>query len=398
MSVNLSCTALAFSRQMYWKYDNFNDKITAKRIKYKIMFVCFNLIDDDGEFTGIQVNGTINDSLKEKARKLVMFALKNKKEMITANNGKIMLLFEYAEFEESKIARIVSELNKELNHGVLNFFRRTKVSLNYENRNRYKLNVRRSGFEKIEVRFVPLSYVEKEPVVNYRTSKNIQAKNRKVHILNYELFPPVDTDISKIYEKFVELEDLGKLPKKKWFKDIGDLIEITGEEKYLEHLEYTINKMVAFQKAHNEIELKIKAAKKRKETKYFRDFSPVDNYQEAPTHYYFYTSMKGRYLKGLILSACLISNNNVLELLEEFAIDCPFQTKGISQAPTGLYVYDILFVFSQLEFPDSAKHIFNVKLTVRQTWAQKKMSKYLIEIANKKGIEVDELYKKYGKK
>ena len=115
------------------------------------------------------------------------------------------------------------------------------------------------------------------------------------------------------------------------------------------------------------------------------------SFQEPPTHYYFYSSERGRYLKGMILSVCCIPDPILLKLIESFSIECPFQVGGHSQAPTGLYVYDALEVFSKLEYPKSIPYIMNFKAKIKQTWAQKRFDKYLKQIAKKQKIEFEEI-------
>lgn len=93
----------------------------------------------------------------------------------------------------------------------------------------------------------------------------------------------------------------------------------------------------------------------------------------------------------MILSISCIPDPILLKLIESLSIECPFQVGGHSQAPTGLYVYDALEVFSKLDYPESIPYIMNFKAKIKQTWAQKRFNKYLKQIAKKQKIEFEEV-------
>ncbi|MBK7603079.1 MAG: hypothetical protein IPI15_05760 [Saprospiraceae bacterium] len=77
--------------------------------------------------------------------------------------------------------------------------------------------------------------------------------------------------------------------------------------------------------------------------------------------------------------------------MKNFVLECPFQVGSVSQAPTGLYVYDVLEVFSKISYLFSVQHIMNLKSRINQTWAQKRFDKYIAQIAKKQKVDLDKV-------
>lgn len=234
-------------------------------------------------------------------------------------------------------------------------------------------------------------------------------KMKKVDITEFlfDFENPSSEPLIKIYEHFIDLrnlhignhdyevDDLGKLPKKEWYSTLSQLIADYGYEKYLQHLKYSLEKITQLQNGYNKVNRRIKSDERNGKRSYFWDHvDNPNNYKvslEAPTHYYFYSSDKSRILKGLILSVACVPDPTILRIIEQFAINCPFQVGSVSQAPTGLYVYDVLEVFSMIKYPNSVQHIMNLKSRIKQTWAQKRFDKYITKIAKKEKIELDKV-------
>lgn len=227
----------------------------------------------------------------------------------------------------------------------------------------------------------------------------------KLEDVNFELAPPNENGLIEIYEHFLNLQsnkeydwadnankELAIMPSDEWYSSIDSLIFNYGIEKYRDHLIYTLDRITRLQNGNNKlIRLKNLDEKKGIRKQISEYITPKGILKEAPTHYYFYCSDKSRYLKGLIHSVVLIPDPIILNLLEKFAIVVPFQGGGLSQAPTGLYTYDILEVFSKLEYPKSIPYIMNLKARIKQTWAQKKFDKQLQLIAKKQKIEINKI-------
>lgn len=225
--------------------------------------------------------------------------------------------------------------------------------------------------------------------------------------IEFQFDPSESEELIKIYEHFIglqnsgkislpqEIDDLGVLPKKEWYSKMSELIDKYGYEKYRNHVKETLESLIILQRAIKRLDNLIKADERRgvfsNYTKYIENYRWNTTISEAPTHFYFYYSEKGRYLKGMILSVACIPDPILLKLIEKFSIECPFQVRGHSQAPTGLYVYDALEVFSMLKYPDSIPYIMNLKAKIKQTWAQKKFDTYLKQIAKKQKVESDEI-------
>lgn len=235
--------------------------------------------------------------------------------------------------------------------------------------------------------------------------------NRKINIddIAFDFSVPNEEKYLKIYEHYLsilnlgesgnqyETDDLAKFPKKEWYAKMKNLIDEVGFEEYRNHVKFNLENLRILQSSHNRIENWIKVDTK-KTNKFLntpnyieRSSNDYRSFQEPPTHYYFYASERGRYLKGMILSLSCIPDPILLKLIETFSIECPFQVGGHSQAPTGLYVYDALEVFSNLEYPKSIPYIMNFKAKIKQTWAQKRFDKYLKQIAKKQKIEFEEI-------
>lgn len=209
----------------------------------------------------------------------------------------------------------------------------------------------------------------------------------QIEEIEFKFDPSESEELIKIYEHFIELrklgktalpyetDDLGVLPKKEWYSTMSELIDKYGYEKYRNHVKKTLESLIKLQRVVNRFDNLVKANNKKgvssTHTKYIENIS-WNTITEAPTHFYFYCSEKGRYLKGMILSVACIPDPILLNLIERFSIECPFQVGGHSQAPTGLYVYDALEVFSMLKYPDSIQYIMTLKAKIKQTWAQKK--------------------------
>lgn len=228
----------------------------------------------------------------------------------------------------------------------------------------------------------------------------------KVSDISFDFGPTDSSGLISIYEKFLELlelgtgdvydvTDLGKMPKANWYNQLSVLIENYGIEDYRLHLIDMLEKVSKLQLSYNQINRKLKIDSKngiRKHIRdYIEDYSYESNMLEAPTHYYFYCSEKGRYLRGLLLSVHCMPDPLILKTLESFAINCPFQVGSVSQAPTGLYIYDILEVFSKLDYPKQIPYILNLQSKIKQTWAQKKIEKYIKDIAKKNKVEYDKI-------
>ena len=223
----------------------------------------------------------------------------------------------------------------------------------------------------------------------------------------YKFENPSSDSLIKIYEHFMDLRnlhdghndydvnDLGKMPKKEWYDSLSGLIEVYGYENYLSHLRLHLEGISKLQEGFNVVNRRIKADKRQGIRSYFWDHVKNPNsYKtslEAPTHYYFYSSDKSRILKGLILSVACVPDPMILGIIEKFAINCPFKVGSVSQAPTGLYVYDVLEVFSKISYPSSVQHIMNLKSRIKQTWAQKRFDRYISNIAKKEKIELDKV-------
>jgi len=202
----------------------------------------------------------------------------------------------------------------------------------------------------------------------------------------------VDDKLIKIYEHFFELQkssepvnsnnnkDLAILPKVSWYDKLKILIEGYGYENYRNHVKETLEVMLDLQAKDNSE----KRRKKSKGISYYADGT-------APTHFYFYSSESSRCLKGVILSVSCVPDPILLKLLEQFAIECPFLTSGISQAPTGLYIYDIAEVFSKLKMSEAIPYLVNLKSKIKQTYAQKRFEKYLKGIAKTNKIDFDKV-------
>jgi hypothetical protein len=228
----------------------------------------------------------------------------------------------------------------------------------------------------------------------------------QVEEVEFKFDPSESEELIKIYEHFIELQklgntiylyeidDLGVLPQKEWYSTMSKLINEYGYEKYRNHVIKTMESLITLQRAISKLDNLKKADKKKGiNSNYSKYISNIrwNTIVEAPTHYYFYRSEKGRYLRGMILSVACIPDPILLKLIEKFSIECPFQVSGHSQAPTGLFVYDALEVFSMLKYPDSIPYIMNFKAKIKQTWAQKRFDKYLKQIAKKQKVEPDEI-------
>ncbi|HQW95076.1 MAG TPA: DUF4132 domain-containing protein [Saprospiraceae bacterium] len=229
----------------------------------------------------------------------------------------------------------------------------------------------------------------------------------KIEDFEFNFENPNSEPLIQIYEHFLELrnlnigsfdfkvDDLEKIPKQEWFDILSRLIEIYGYENYLQHLRFNLEGITKLQAGYNIVKRRIKIDERKGIRSYFWDH--VDNptnkkiYLDAPTHYYFYSSDKSRILKGLILSVACIPDPTILITIEKFAIECPFQVGSVSQAPTGLYVYDVLEVFSKISYPFSVQHIMNLKSRINQTWAQKRFDKYIAQIAKKQKVDLDKV-------
>ncbi|WP_028666033.1 DUF4132 domain-containing protein [Runella zeae] len=228
----------------------------------------------------------------------------------------------------------------------------------------------------------------------------------QIEEIEFKFDPSESEELIKIYEHFIELrklgktalpyetDDLGVLPKKEWYSKMSELIDKYGYENYRNHVKKTLESLITLQRAVNRFDNLVKADNRKgvssTHTKYIENIS-WNTIAEAPTHFYFYCSEKGRYLKGMILSVACIPDPILLNLIERFSIECPFQVGGHSQAPTGLYVYDALEVFSMLKYPDSIQYIMTLKAKIKQTWAQKKIDTYLKKIAKEQKADTDEI-------
>ena len=223
---------------------------------------------------------------------------------------------------------------------------------------------------------------------------------------NFNFDPSQSDNLIKIYEHFLELgnpskaswqpetDDLGVMPKKEWYTSLQKLIEDYGYENYRIHAKETLESVIKLQAATEKLKRLKKIDNRKGIWKNTRDYIldiEWNTLVEGPTEFYFYCSEKGRYLKGMILSIGCIPDPILLKLIEKFAIECPFQVSGHSQAPMGLYVYDALEVFSMLEYPKSIPYIMNFKARIKQTWAQEKFDKYLQQIAKKQKIDFEEI-------
>jgi len=221
--------------------------------------------------------------------------------------------------------------------------------------------------------------------------------------LAFNFKAPNDDILIHIYEHFISIGNNAKddiksyykqLPGRRWYSDMEFLIEKCGREAYRHHVKESLNGLIKLQRAHNQIEEYMKQDRKSSLHRYTRDYIDNSSYgsiNEPPTHYYFYYSEKGRYLKGMILSIICIPDPELLSLLEIFALECPFQFASTSQAPTGLYVYDALETFTQIHYKKGVPSIINMKLKIRGTWAQNRFAAALDKIAKLNGISLEEL-------
>lgn len=231
----------------------------------------------------------------------------------------------------------------------------------------------------------------------------------KVADLTFNFENPSTEGLIKIYEHFYSIKkghyfkfedfnkvgDLSVMPNNKWYEQLDLLIQDYGHENYLSHLKKNLGGITKFQHANIKINKRLKEDERKGIKSNFWDYVSDSDYQkiylEPPTHYYFYSSDKSRILKGLLLSVACLPDPTLLGIIESFAINCPFQVGSVSQAPTGLYVYDILEVFSKISYPNSVQHIMNLKSRIKQTWAQKRFDKYISQIAKKEKIELDKI-------
>jgi len=225
--------------------------------------------------------------------------------------------------------------------------------------------------------------------------------------LSFNFKAPTDYTLSSIYEMFIAIGDnltpqtrtnvkafYKKLPGKRWYSDMQFLIENYGYEEYRNHVESSLNGLIDLQRAHNRVAKYIKQDRKLPGYRNIRNYvdgSSYGSFNEAPTHFYFYYSEKGRYLKGMILSISCIPDPKLLKLLETFAIECPFQVGSVSQAPTGLYVYDALETFTRISYEKGVPCIMNMQRKIKQTWAQKKFATALNKIAKLNLMDVNDL-------
>lgn len=230
-------------------------------------------------------------------------------------------------------------------------------------------------------------------------------------LFNYSI--PEDRRFIPLYEHFLELKNLANedviystkdlecMPKEDWYVIMNQLIDDVGYETYRNHLLDCFEGINLLQSSHNRINSWIKANRKKTgKLTHAQDYiDRGDNHfskiQEAPTHFYFYSSERSRYLKGMILSVACIPDPELLRAIEQFSIHCPFQVGSVSQAVTGLYVYDVLEVFSRLEYSESIPYILNMKASIKQTYAQKRFEKYLLKIAKEQRVDYDDLIE-YG--
>ena len=224
----------------------------------------------------------------------------------------------------------------------------------------------------------------------------------KLEDVDFELAPPNEIGLIEIYEQFLDLQsnkeydwavsankELALMPSSDWYSSLDNLISKYGFEKYREHLIYTLDRIIRLQNGCNKLIRLQSLDEKKGVRKMFSEYlTPKGFSTEPPNHYYFYCSDKSRYLKGLIHSVVSIPDPIILKLLEKFALTVPFQVGTYFQAPTGLYTYDILEVFSKLEYPKSIQYIMNLKARIKQTWAQKRFDKHLLLIAKKQKIEI----------
>ncbi len=185
------------------------------------------------------------------------------------------------------------------------------------------------------------------------------------------------------YSDFQETDDLGKIPNETWFKKLKEEVSKFGLERYKGFISSEIEKLTRHQKAHNIWEKKreydLNNGNPININKYVKGYEYGMDYTMPPAHYYFYSSQKSRYFKGMILSSVFVWDEEIEDKLVAFAMICPFLIAGQSQAPTGLYIKDICEVITRKS--KNAKSNL-VKIKSRQTYkrAIKLIEKYMNKI------------------
>ena len=238
-------------------------------------------------------------------------------------------------------------------------------------------------------------YVAKKEEISF----NLEVPDNKYLIDIYEIFLSLagreehHRDRNNI--RYYYIDNYEKMPEDKFYKDLKPLIEKFGYEDYRNHIFDSISKIIIKEKAHKRIKRFIDSEEQKGRRKF--DWSEfVEGASDRidynpPSHFYFYTSEKGRYLKGLIHSVHCIPDPMLLELLNNFTKVYPFKVAGHSQAPTGLFIYDVLEVFYKQPYPKNIPLIMELKNTINQTYAQRKFQKYLDNIAKENNIHTDDM-------
>ncbi|MCB0637237.1 MAG: DUF4132 domain-containing protein [Lewinella sp.] len=233
-----------------------------------------------------------------------------------------------------------------------------------------------------------------------------------VVLSQFTFSPPENPRLAKIYEAFFKispktrdiefkahagvqyatfLDDLKQVPSKAWFKEIEKLIDQIGHEQYREHVQYVMIHIIELLRRP----VQFKAMRKRglQEDEILLAQGGRAQYPQVlpPTEYYFYCSDKSRYLRGIILSVACIPDPLLLNLLERFVAVFPFQSAPISQAPTGLFTYDVFEVYSRLPLEQAIQRLMAVQHKLKAKYAQKKVAGMLDKLAKKNGYGPEEV-------
>ncbi len=204
-----------------------------------------------------------------------------------------------------------------------------------------------------------------------------------------------------LFAHFITLDSHKKMPTKQWYKELEELINVLGKEKFIESGLKWINdciaksrqnaqryKRIGLPAANEAIQADVGGERETPEWVYKvygedkiggNFFIPENWYTLSDGKNYFYYSLGGRILRGFIHSMLVVNDNRILELLDKFAATSPKDTK------------DIIYIYSQLDKEIAVPRLSFIKNKVKNKTVIKQVDKALKDIGKKSGHTKEEL-------
>lgn len=199
----------------------------------------------------------------------------------------------------------------------------------------------------------------------------------------------------KLFSCYLNLVDIYKKPAKKWFKDVGTLIEGLGKEEFIGQASAIAARCTSRMKRadSNRVWLYDLSCCTRNDeiipkqwlTDCYKNKISAGHYlddewvNDSFSQYYYSFSVEGRITRGIFLSSLMCPSASLTEIIDQFAKWFPN------------YTQDICYIYSQLNNKTGISKLVKLRQKATHKTAQRRIEKAIVDTANARGMTSNQL-------